>query len=156
MTELVGWTDGLPFKLFRAHQVLRKKLDDTFAGLGVTSSQVGMAVHLDELGNLSGSDLARLLHVSPQSTSTTLSSLERMGWVTRVPHPTHKRIIWYQLTDAGREGVRAGKQALSELQAELAETLGEDLVRDSKAALTAIVEKVEGPQPSYEPLWPTA
>lgn len=141
--------------MFRAHQLLRKSVDDAFADLGVTTSQLGMAVHLEELGNLSGSDLARHLHVTPQSASTTLASLERMGWVERVPHPTHGRIIWYQLTDSGRQGVQEGKQLLASLQRELHEKLGPALVDETKAHLDEIIERVEGPQQSRVPLWPT-
>jgi DNA-binding MarR family transcriptional regulator len=154
VTTIPGWTDGLPYKVFRAHQVLRRLVDEAFAEIGVTASQLGVVVHLAELGRLSGSDVARSLHISPQAASTSLSALERLEWVRRVPHPSHGRIILYELTDAGVEGGRHGLEILAALHTDLEAKLSEQQIDETKRLLSELVEHVEGPQPEYNPVWP--
>lgn len=93
MTAVPGWTDGLPHALFRAHQAVHRRVEAAVDGLGVTVTQLGIAVHLDELGHMSASDLARRFRITPQSASTALGNLDSLGWVRRVPHPYHGRVI---------------------------------------------------------------
>lgn len=149
-----GWTDGLPYALFRANQAVHRRLLDAIQDLGVTITQLGLAVHLDELGHMSGSDLARRFRLTPQSISTALARLESLGWVTRVPHPVHKRVIWYEVTAKGLEGVHEGRRRLAAVHAELESLLGREVMRNAIADLSTMTLALDGPDTPAEPLWP--
>lgn len=129
-------------------------LIERLSDLGVTITQLGIAVHLDQLGHLSGSDLARHVAITPQAAATALGNLEKLTWVERVPHPVHKRVIWYRLTELGETKVREGRARIARFHEELKETLGAELVAETTRELTSINEQLLGPQPMTGTLWP--
>lgn len=127
---------------------------EAISELGVTATQLGLAVHIDELGHLSGSDLARHFAITPQSVSTALNGLEKLGWVKRTPHPVHKRVIWFEVTEFGRERARAGREILSRFDTMLKDRLGAESVADTTRQLLSITEEFIGPERLPTPLWP--
>jgi len=149
-----GWTDSLPYALYRANQAVHRRLLEAIDGMGVTITQLGLAVHLDELGHLSGSDLARRFKITPQSVSTALNHLERIGWVRRVPHPVHGRVIWYEVTPVGLDGVKEGRRRVASVQAELGELIGAERMSTAIERLHDLTVAVDGPDAPAEPLWP--
>lgn len=133
------WVDSLPFALWRAHTLVNKRVSDTLEGTNVTVTQIGMCVQLDAAGELSGSDLARRLRITPQSVTTALGRLESLGWVTRAPHPTHGRVILYRLTAAGESGVADGRARIGALNDELSDLLG---AREQAALIESLTRSV--------------
>lgn len=113
------WLGGLPYRLWRANQALHRRVVAAIDDLGVTVTQLGITVHLDELGHMSASDLARLFRLTPQSTTTALNRLEALGWVRRVPHPIHKRVIWYEVTEQGLAAAEEGRRRVAEVNREV-------------------------------------
>lgn len=154
MTVIPGWTDGLPYALFRANQLIHPRLLAALASLDVTINQLGIAVHLDELGHLSGSDLARHLKITPQSAATALVRLESLGWVTRTPHPVNRRVIWYEVTDLGRAKAAEGKRLLAEFHAELEAELGSATITRALVALGKVSDTLDGPELPPGTMWP--
>lgn len=154
MTNVPGWTDGLPYKLFRANQAVHRRLLEAIEDLEVSITQLGFAVHIEELGRLSGSDLARHFNITPQSASTALANLEKLGWVRRIPHPVHKRVIWHEITERGAIGVKEGRARLDSFHAELQELLGSDVVTEAISVLGEISTGLDGPETPPGTLWP--
>lgn len=82
-------------------------------------------------GPATTADLARAEGIKPQSMRTTIATLEEMGMVERIPHPTDGRQVNIQLTPHGiaiRNSEREAKQtwlnnAISTLSKEERETL---------------------------------
>ncbi|SFR89521.1 DNA-binding transcriptional regulator, MarR family [Microbacterium sp. cf046] len=133
-----AWLDGTPYRLWRANQALHRRVVEAIEDLGVTVTQLGITVHLDELGHMSASDLARLFRLTPQSVTTALGHLEGLGWVRRVPHPVHKRVIWYEVTTNGLDAAKEGRARVAQVNAEV-DALLADFDRGSfKEALTLI------------------
>ncbi|MGP4007197.1 MarR family winged helix-turn-helix transcriptional regulator [Streptomyces sp. 4N124] len=158
MTSATGradptWQDGFPHVLWRAQQAVHRHTQSAVEGLGVTLTQLGLAVHLDELGLMSASDLARLFRLTPQSVTTALGQLERLGWVRRLPHPVHKRVVLHELTETGLAGVADGRARIAEADAALGEILGEDRAA-TMATLRRLTIALEGEDPSSASLWP--
>jgi len=153
-TTVPGWTDGLPYALYRANQAVHRLLIEAIEGMGVTITQLGLAVHLDELGHMSASDLARRFRITPQSVSTALAHLERLGWVTRFPHPVHRKVIWYEVTPEGLRHVKEGRARLARLHAELAALLGGETMDATIQDLRRVTATIDGPEPPAGPLWP--
>jgi DNA-binding MarR family transcriptional regulator len=65
---------------------------------------------------LSGADLARACHTSPQAVNGVLGGLQRDGLIERRPHPTHGRILEVVLSDEGRRRLEASNPAVRELE----------------------------------------
>lgn len=133
-----AWLGGFPYRLWRANQALHRRVVEAIEDLGLTVTQLGILVHLDELGHMSASDLARLFRLTPQSTTTALNRLESEGWVSRVPHPVHRRVIWYEVTPSGLEVANDGRKRVAAVNGEVEKVLGGIDRAALTAALTAI------------------
>lgn len=144
------WGNGLAYSLWRAQHAVHRRAVEVFEDLGVTTTQMGLAVHLQELGPMSGSDLSRKFRITPQSVSTALGNLEKRGWVTRRPHPVHGRVILYDLTEAGIAGVTEGRKRMSALNERVSEFVEDPagLVAELQRLAIALDGDPSGP------LWP--
>lgn len=149
-----AWQDGLPHVLWRTQQAVHGRLQSALDGLDVTVTQLGLAVHLDELGLMSASDLSRRFHITPQSVTTALSQLERLGWVRRLPHPVHKRVILHELTEAGLAGVADGRARIAAIDGALAEILGDGGKDEMIGQLRKLLVALDGEDPAYAGMWP--
>jgi DNA-binding MarR family transcriptional regulator len=149
-----GWQDGLPHVLWRAQQAVHRRVQATLDDLGVTLTQLGLAVHLDELGLMSASDLSRRYHMTPQSVTTALSKLENANWVRRLSHPIHRRIVLYELTETGLAGVAQGRARMAEVDAVLALILPADGRNELIRLARLLTVALDGEDQEYEGAWP--
>ncbi|MFD7811521.1 MarR family winged helix-turn-helix transcriptional regulator [Streptomyces sp. NPDC059785] len=116
MSEAVTpWDDAFTHILWRAQNAVHRKVQSKLDDSGVTATQLGLAVHLDELGPLSAADLSRGFHIAPQSVGTALNRLEKLDWVRRTPHPVYRRVVLYELTSTGQAGVAYGRQTMADV-----------------------------------------
>ena len=53
------------------------------------------------------SELGQRLLLHPTSITSTVDSLEKLGYVERTPHPTDRRATMATITDAGRQAIIA-------------------------------------------------
>jgi DNA-binding MarR family transcriptional regulator len=88
-------------------------------------------------------ELARLADVTKQAVSQTLAELERRGLVEFAPDPRDGRAVLVRMTDAGAAASRAGLAALADVQRELEEHLGGDVVDHAFQALQAILATLD-------------
>lgn len=149
-----AWLNGLPYRIWRTNQALHQRIVERIDDLGVTVTQLGICVHLDELGHMSASDLARLFRLTPQSTTTALGHLERMGWVVRVPHPVHRRVIWYELTEAGIAGASEGRARVAEVNRQIDAVLDAGQQRALQEALSILTTEFDGVEVPTGTMWP--
>lgn len=148
------WDDGFAHVLWRAQNAAHREVQEALDDLGVTATQLGLAVHLDQLGPLSAADLSRGFHIAPQSVGTALQRLERAGWVQRRTHPVHGRVVLYELTETGLEATARGRELMAAANAELTADLTDDelaLVRDVLRRITA---RIDGPDVQIASAWP--
>ncbi|WP_433798889.1 MarR family winged helix-turn-helix transcriptional regulator [Actinomycetospora sp. CA-084318] len=140
MPEL--WTDervaALPsWSVIRTHLILAPRLARTLAPVGLSPTQFGVLVQLDNTPGATSSELARACLMTPQSMSELLPGLEAAGYVERAatgrgrPAPVH-------LTEAGHD-VLARATPLVE-HADRPEALGLDA--EELAALTALLNRI--------------
>ncbi len=106
------------------------------AGLSLPRAQSMAMVYLTE-GVDRPSDLALKLRVSKQATQQALKELVNKGMITMVPDPNNGRQKLVQLTDHGRDMRHLAKQALAEMETELARRIGAGPVSQLRAALGA-------------------
>ena len=152
----VPWQDGLPYVLYRAQQAVHRRSQEALDGLGVTLTQLGLCVHIDELGLMSASDLARRFRLTPQSVTTALAQLERLGWVRRLPHPVHRRVVLHELTETGLAGVADGRTRMAAIDQLLTEAMPEGGRDDLVSRLRGLTIALDGEDPEYAGAWPVA
>ncbi|MGW3149544.1 MarR family winged helix-turn-helix transcriptional regulator [Streptomyces sp. NPDC001177] len=150
----LAWNQGLTHLLWRAQSLAHRAVDEALDPLGVTVTQLSLAVLLDEHGPLSGADLARARHITPQSVITAMNRLQELGWVARRPHPVHKRVVLFELLAAGRDGMTQGRRVVEAVNDRIAAVLGADGPERCADDLRRIIEALAGPEQPVAALWP--
>ena len=96
-----------------AVRILGKKLHasmqrwaDRF-GLSEGRFQILVRLQHQEAGRLTMGELAEMLDVSPRSVTGLVDNLERDGLVKRVDDPSDRRSVYAEITEQGRERVKA-------------------------------------------------
>lgn len=95
-TELVGWT------LVQTSHRVGRRLQEVFAGAGLTAHQFGVLVQLTVEPGVSQAALARKILITPQSMGELLNQLDTLGLITRVPIRARGTAARVGLSDAGR------------------------------------------------------
>ena len=155
MTDAVtSWDDEFTHVLWRAQNAVHRRVQEALDDLGLTATQLGLAVHLDQLGPLSAADLSRGFHIAPQSVGTALNRLEKLEWVQRRTHPVHGRVVLYELTDTGRAGTVRGRKAMAATNTEVTADLSDDEVAALIGLLRRITTGIDGPEVPVTSAWP--
>lgn len=152
--DMRAWDDEFTHVLWRAQNAVHRQVQDALDDLGVTATQLGLAVHLGRLGPLSAADLSRGFHIAPQSVGTALGRLEKLGWVSRGTHPVHGRIVLYDLTDTGRKATARGRAAMARVNAEVTGPLSAQEVEALSTLLRRVTTGIDGPDLPIRPAWP--
>lgn len=87
--------------------------------------------------------LAAAMQISKQAVSQVVEELEEMKVVRRVPDPADGRAKLVKLTSSGRKSMLSGLALLTALQAELAEVVGDEAMKDLGTTLTALLAHIE-------------
>jgi DNA-binding MarR family transcriptional regulator len=148
------WQNGLSYLLWRAQQAMHRQVQEALEELGVTVTQFGLAVHLDDLGLMSASDLARRYHLTSQSVTTALGQLENLGWTRRRAHPVNRRVVLHGLSDAGLAHVTDGRARIAAVNQEIADTLGGNVGEQLMAGLRELTVALDGEEIDYQGAWP--
>ncbi len=114
-------TDGhLAYLLRQANAAVRLMIERSLAELGVTLPQFLVLTMLRAYPGLSGAELGRVALLTPQTVGLITRNLERLGAITKRPHPSHGRILQFTLTpkgtsllDACRERADAAEQRIA-------------------------------------------
>ncbi|MYW02179.1 MarR family transcriptional regulator [Streptomyces sp. SID3343] len=150
----IAWSDQVTHLMWRAHQSMQRVLNDGLEPLGVSINQLGLATRIAEHGALSAADLSRAHRITPQSVTTAVTALERVGWIARRPHPVHRRVVLLELTELGVEGVASGQLVVDEVANVIGAAVGTDHVASFAEELRAISAALDGPAPPVGGMWP--
>lgn len=147
------WEDSLPYVLWRTQNAVYRILQHALTDLGVTVTQLGIAVHLQKLGPLSASDMSRGFRITPQSVATALAKLEKIGWVERRPHPIHGRVILFNVTEKGSAGVAEGSVKMAAMTDRVNAAMSSGASESVVASLRQILLDLEGSDHPMQLLW---
>jgi DNA-binding MarR family transcriptional regulator len=130
-----GWVDGpwfrAAFSIYRTSELIRQSNDDALRPLELTHvrHEALAVLFFSQTGEMPMGHLSDRLVVHPTSVTSTVDTLQRLGYVRRVPHPTDRRTTLARITPKGRRavetsiagmaGARCGVGALSTTQARL-------------------------------------
>lgn len=103
---------GFPHLVKWVEMAVRARVERAMRGQPVSSSQLFALVLLDERGEATAAELARLMHLTPQSLTTLLRPLRDHGLIEREPDEAHRKRLTMRLTEKGL-GVIAQARALT-------------------------------------------
>jgi DNA-binding MarR family transcriptional regulator len=133
-TERPGWL------LKRAQDALNAAMTAALRDFGATLPEYAVLTALAEEPGLSNADLARRAFVTPQTMNQVLRELEQRGWVSRHPHPGHRRILQAELTADGRRTLAACHQAVDAVEGRMLAGLGPAQRQQLAAGLRSCIE----------------
>ncbi|MFE7123450.1 MarR family winged helix-turn-helix transcriptional regulator [Streptomyces sp. NPDC057617] len=90
---------------------LRRRIMQVTDGEDLTPSQASVLMRIGKSEAVTAAALATAEHVRQQSMAVTLTSLRKLGLITRTPDPSDGRRQIVELTEAGRERVEGARQA---------------------------------------------
>lgn len=99
--------------------------------------------HLD-LEGTRPSELARRMGTSKQAVGQLVNDLEKLGVMERVPDPSDGRARLVMFTDHGLRLMVQGLGVLKQVEGEVTDSLGAEMVEQLKQSLEAVVEHFEG------------
>jgi DNA-binding MarR family transcriptional regulator len=119
-TKAVGPVDeAVGYVLKQAASALRAALDAALRPLGLTVPQYACLELLDQRPGLSGAELARATFVTRQSMNLVLQGLQQRGLLTRAAVAEHGRALPTELTDVGRQHLRAASTAVRTVEQQM-------------------------------------
>ncbi len=96
--------DTLPgYRVAQVYRLLRHAMDDALREVGLTTPQWAALCCMVQHEEVSGAEMARMHHVTPQTMNTILQNLENNGMIVREPHPRHGTVLRVHLTDEAGE-----------------------------------------------------
>jgi len=125
-------------------RILRRRMTEALAPLGLTLSQFTAMSVLDARGQASNAQLAERSLITPQSANEVMNAMATRGWITREPDPTHGRIVLLQLTDEGREVLRQCEQAVRTIEAQMLTGIEPDVASSLQSHLETFVRNLRG------------
>jgi DNA-binding MarR family transcriptional regulator len=106
-----GWVDGpwfrAAFSTYRVSDLIRQSNDDALRPLQLTHvrHEALAVLCFSTAGEMPMGRLSELLLVHPTSVTSTIDTLQRLGYVRRAPHPTDRRTTLARITTQGRRAV---------------------------------------------------
>ena len=110
----------------RTGDLLVRRIADLVQPFDLTpSSGLVLGILADAESQLPPNEIAERLILSRASVTSLLDSLERRGYVRRLPHPTDRRMLLIELTDVGRRIAHEFRLVVHRHQKEWMATLSE-------------------------------
>ncbi|WP_337061408.1 MarR family winged helix-turn-helix transcriptional regulator [Kineococcus sp. G2] len=135
------------YALKQAASALRAAMDAVLRPLDLTVPQYACLELLERRPGLSSAELARGAFVTRQATHGVLRGLAERGLVTRAPSAPHGRALPVELTDAGREALRAASTAVRAVERRMLAPLGAERERRLREDLAACAAALAEPAP---------
>jgi DNA-binding MarR family transcriptional regulator len=136
------WESPLPLLLSAVKDRTLRQLHRCIAeeGFGDLRHKHGFVFRLIDEDGCRLTDLAARSSLTKQGIGETVSELERLGYIERVPAPDDRRAKIIRLTERGRKCQAAAARALDEIEQGWTARFGEERV----TALRHILEEIAG------------
>jgi len=116
----------LAYVIASLDRILRRRMTEALAPLGITLSQFTALSVLDARGQASNAQLAERTFITPQSANEVMSAMTARNWISRGSDPTHGRIVVLQLTDEGRDVLRRCQDAVRGIEEQMLAGIARD------------------------------
>jgi DNA-binding MarR family transcriptional regulator len=115
-----GWAAGPWFRaslsIYRVAELIRQSNELTLNPLQLTQvrHEALAVLYFSQAGELPMGKLSERLLVHPTSVTSTVDTLQRLGFVRRVPHPSDRRATLARITPKGRRAVEASVHGMAD------------------------------------------
>ena len=109
-------TLGISIALKHAENLMRNCIDRELQKLDLTFAQYSALSALEEKGSLTNADLARKLHITPQTMIKILEPLSEAKLVTRAPHEENLTKLTYNLTKKAEDLICKGHALVNKIE----------------------------------------
>lgn len=133
----------LGYVLKRAQHALRTGMDEQLSPFGLTAPQYNVLSAVQLMPGISNAALARAAFVTAQSMQGIVANLEKVGFLSRDPHPTHGRIRRSKLTETGAEVLTKAHQAVDGVEAKMTASLGSEEFEALRSMLEQCILNLE-------------
>jgi len=116
----------LTYVIASLDRILRRRMTEALAPLGITLSQFTALSVLDARGQASNAQLAERTFITPQSANEVMTAMVARNWISREPDPTHGRIVVLQLTNEGRDVLHQCQEAVRGLEEQMLDGIARD------------------------------
>ncbi len=106
-------------RLLQIADLFQRDMARAFEGAGLTTARVHLLWALQHAGPSTQQSLAVLCGVTPRNITGLVDALELSGHVRRTPHPSDRRAVLVELTDAAVETMTRMQAEHTELNATL-------------------------------------
>lgn len=125
------------YTLAQTFRVMRHAMDCALRDLGLTTPQFGVLACIGESESMSGAEMARIHHLTPQTINTVLHNLENIGLIERERHPQHGTLLLICLTDQGKERLAQAMDRVALVQ----ERMMRDFDDQEQATLVSLLDR---------------
>jgi len=114
-----GWAAGPWFRaavsIYRVAELIRQSNAATLSPLQLTAvrHEALAVIYFSQAGELAMGKLSERLLVHPTSVTSTVDTLQRLGYVRRAPHPTDRRATLARITPKGRRAIEASVRGMA-------------------------------------------
>jgi DNA-binding MarR family transcriptional regulator len=134
--------------IMRVHQLVMARLNEVLKPWDLTFARYEalMLLFFSARGSLPLGKMGARLQVHPTSVTNLIDGLEKLGYVTRAPHPSDRRTTLATITDRGREVAAQATEALNAMRFGT-----EELTRTDLMTLTKILREMRGGAGDFAP-----
>ncbi|MGZ3663893.1 MAG: MarR family winged helix-turn-helix transcriptional regulator [Ktedonobacterales bacterium] len=121
-------THNTPFivpAIERATHMMALWIERTFGDLRLTQAEAHVLAYLASHALCTINDLHRSFGHKRSTLTSILDRLEERGWIARAGHPTSRRLVLVELTEAGREVAQRVTEALHALESRVLARTGD-------------------------------
>jgi DNA-binding MarR family transcriptional regulator len=131
----------LAVRLRRVNRAVTGIYDDALRPLGIKVSQLNIMVVADRFGELTPSDVGRVLQLEASTLSRNLERMRKRGWIEPAPSKVDGRLQPFRLTHNGRELLAHSHPLWAQAQERAKALLGEQLTKSLMSSPAAALGK---------------
>lgn len=132
----------------RADLALQAAKEPDLRAVDVPGAHYALLITVHTHPGLAGAELSRLLGVTPQAVALLAGKLTARGLLQRRPHPRHRNIVEFHLTDAGLDALREADAVTARLEQRILTTLGPDRHAQLRTLLDELIVALALPGPT--------
>lgn len=128
--------------LEHATHALALWVERTFRDVGLTQAEAHVLAYLAQRPDVTINDLHTSFGHKRSTLTSILDRLETRGWVRRAPHPTSRRLVTVELTEAGLAIGERVSNALRAVEARVRTRAGDTGITAFLAVLRILEEEI--------------
>lgn len=128
----------LPHLVKWAEMVVRAETERAMRGMAVSGSQLFVLVLLEDRGETTAAELARMMRLTPQAMTTLVGPLRDKGYIDRRTDQAHARRLLLRLTAKGARAIDEARRLTPAIE----DALLDGFTRSERATLKRLLAQI--------------